>query len=473
MTSVDSRLRLAALSWRVQRRAHTDDDLIIGLELAGSDALTPFDRRDELGALLVDGWPGDDRLKRAAQHALHPAGGIDLNREIAAFVLIVGFGHDDDVVSWITRELRQDYAFSAAGEVFELLSIHCRGIPALVAALDTWMPAQRFNVPEVCFAALVGRTPTAKRVVLDLLADPEGASAAWPFRSLLDGWGATDPEAASALRACALGPVRQAGEVANLLSSVLRDDDERRHRLLELVQHPDNRRPELALAALAGEQDATVREAAFEAAWRRHDDRSYHRTTPVRAALIAHYPEDPRVVELALESIHDVMPPLEAVTRAAVHHPALRERLHDVLVPLPEFLRVRFAQRVLDGAGQTRAARLLADWHDEDAGQAAVAAATAYVARADIDDEPALVARAADGLFATAFDKPVAAASLAALLELGRLDRFATAVWPRGDLGPLSISFNDGPSINWWLAWRVVVHWEQIFAALGDEAPKR
>ena len=100
------------------------------------------------------------------------------------------FPGDRIVGSFLADQWESPYpfiGFSHEKSFWQLLATNFRDDPHLTAKADAWLTADgRHTVIDASYAALIGRTPAAKRVMLDQLGEiwPH-----WAMGTLLEGWG--------------------------------------------------------------------------------------------------------------------------------------------------------------------------------------------------------------------------------------------------------------------------------------------
>jgi hypothetical protein len=471
--SPDPNLRLVGIGGRVRRGEHDETDRTLLLELADGWTHVDFARGDQRLEVLLTGWPRDEELKQLALRTVDrgsPERPLDIT--LAEALLLQGYHGDPDVAKWCEREAARDHPFVLLrNDAWRLVAEGFARNEGVVAAAEAYLQRNPLLV-ETCEAALVGRTPAGRRRLLDLLADEQrGGSAAWPFRTLLEGW-QDDEEVLGALRAFALGPAVSAGEVAGSIREVL-DEPEATERLLALVADANNRRPAGALYDLAGHQDADVRARAVELALPRAEERTpFSHVADILVAGFGDF-EEPR--QLAWAQLDSPGANLAAVGRAAVHDEGLRERLRDIACPLPTTLRERFAQALFEGvARRSLAYSLSVGWSLESHELAAGALASSHAQNVPQTGRKALRDVAEEALMAPEIEQPARRqAGLVVLLELRELTRFAEARFGFEPQRPLWVDLVRGLDPNWWLASRVAAHFDDVQAELGEEFTER
>ena len=480
LDSVDPDIRLVARTFRVRRGEHTEDDLDDLLELGSQWIDVDYDRQEDVGVALRNGWPGSEEIKkRCLDVSRRDNPDRSLRRELALWLLLAGYPRDPDVVEYCRREiLEQKYPFLMLNPYrgWELLPANFRDEPTIVAALDEWLPDQKHNYVEVAYASLVGRTERGKEKLIEMLADARFPD--WPTRALVEGWGMDDPAAAQALKEAAEGPAPLAGSIARYLPRILGHGDRLRERLLALVSDPENDRPGLALRALAELGDHQLGERAVTAALTREPRTLFSQQDELHLALIEHFARDPRVRPLVTAAYQGETATIAAVARAYADDPEIRALVRRRATPLPAHLRTLVATRLGEGAGDAAyAVELLDGFLDDADGTAAAAAGQAWVRRrreTDNPDEEKAVARAERGLHAQGpSHESTQQAALAVLFELGRLDVFAAATEQNRPEEAISVALTDYFQPNLVLARIVVEHWDKAERALGQLPAQR
>ena len=482
LDSVDPDIRLVARTIRVRRGEHTEDDLEDLLELGSQWIDVDYDRQEDVGVALRNGWPGSEEIKkRCLDVSRRDNPDRSLRRELALWLLLAGYPRDPDVVEYCRREiLEQKYPFPRLNPYrgWKLLPANFRDEPSIVAAIDEWLPKQQHIYVEVAYASLVGRTERGKEKLIEMLAD--ASAPYWPTRALVEGWGMDDPEAAQALKEAAEGPAPLAGSIAQFLPRILADRERLEERLLTLVSDPENDRPGLALRALGELGDHQLGEQAVTAALTREPPTPVRHQDELHRALIEHFPRDPRVRPLATEACRDNPLALASVAHVYADDPELRALVRRRATPLPAHLRTLVATRLGEEAGDAAfAAELLDGFLGETDGTAAAAAGQAWARRRRDTDNPGeeqAVAYAERGLHAQGpFHERTQQAALAVLFELGRLDVFAaaTATKPNQPEEAVSVALTDYFQPNLVLASLVVEHWDKAERALGQLPAQR
>jgi hypothetical protein len=466
--SADPNLRLVAHDWRIARCEHTRTDLADLLAMGGRFNDVDYDRQGDVPRLIHAGWPGDPEVKELALRALGPMREDDaLEHGVALWLALTGYPGDQDVIDYCLSEIEHArFPFLMLHhQAWQLLAAGFRDEPSLTAAIDRWIPAQQYHEPEVSFAAQLGRTDIAKATMIAAL--PDAGHPPWYVRSLLEGWGMQDPQVAAALADAARGETRVAGAMAHSLPRILTDRTEILARLRELTADPANRRPGIAVHALA--EQGALDPATVDAALVRPDMKDPP-DSELWHALVEHAPGDPRVRKLAVEYLDSEWYSPAAVADAYSGDAEMRGRLRRRATPLPATLRTRAAELLGDRAGPAALAVTVSDLFlaESDPLAAAVQART-RVRRAPDGTREELTERVNAGLsiLGPTFERARQAA-LAAALELGRADLFADAREPQRPEDAVEIGLSDFLTPNVVLAGLVVEHWDELEELVED-----
>ncbi len=464
--SSDANLRLVAHRWLIDRGEHQHDDLEDLLQLAGRFTDVDYERKPDVFGLIRDGWPGDPEIKKLALNALNQQGSQSLEQDGALWLLLSAYPKDAEVIAYSVREIETaKYPFLTLHfQGWALLAENFRDDPDLVAAIDRWLPDQKFHEPEISYAARVGRTETAKRTLISVLFD--SSIPHWPARALLDEWGLEDSEVDDALKEAALGDPRLAGLIAHDISRILTDRKAAVSRLTALLAEPANVRPDLTVMAL-GELDAMDRDVVDKALVRYEDS---GRSEDIWFWLITYAADDARVRKLAAGYLKNNWCTAAVVARAYADDAELRADICRHMTRLPPQLRTRVAERLRDGCGSAQlAANVSTCFLMEDDPLAAATLAQTRVRRALQSDSELLESEVAEGLKARGprYERTRQAA-LAAAIELGRIDLFANARNDFGDETQVEIGLTDHLSPNVVLAHSVAEHWAEMRAAVPD-----
>jgi len=163
-----------------------------------------------------------------------------LEHSIAIHVLLSSFPGDPQVAAYAIDQIQtQNFPFVSLNfGAFELLAKSFRDYAPLVAAIDEWAPKQQHRDPELSHAALVGRTPVMKQILLQDLRT--STLPFWAANALTAGWGLEDAEVRAGLVDLIKGPVAKASAIAHYGPQLL-SRDEAKSRLDEMLADPTSR----------------------------------------------------------------------------------------------------------------------------------------------------------------------------------------------------------------------------------------
>ncbi|MEK6327902.1 MAG: NACHT domain-containing protein [Actinomycetota bacterium] len=477
--SLDPDLRLVAIFVAVERGWHGPEELQEALNLAGWMAGIDYARRDQLIRTLVRGWPRNPRLKEACLQDLRSSGGRELEHGLSLAVLLGAFPGDPDVIEYCIEQLRRErFPFisltAGAGGAWRLLADNFKDEPALVRAVDEWIPKQEFHEPEVAYAALIGQTDVGKQRLLQDVQN--GSFPHWAGTMLLAGWGLSDAEVRGTLKSVAFGPNDQAAAIAHLLRAIVGDDKRCAARLLELLEDKTVRRADLVVHALADLDDPTIRDRVVDLALTAHRDRNGSGLVDFEPALIALAPQDSRIKRLARASLRERDPGFWALARYYADDTEMRQVLRDAASPLSVEVRRRCWEHLLRlGLADRELTSVAAEYPAEEQGDVATLMACAHARSLRIEGRPGeAVDRAVDEMrTGSPRWEGHAQAALAALLELECLDAFVDLQFVGGEPRPFSVPLTDYFRPNITLASMVVDHWNHVTEVLGPDFANR
>ena len=440
--SADSALQSVALIHRVKRAEHDMKDREILMGLSGRYSFDSWCWREDQIRALIAGWPSDPEVKRKAIRSVTERRRNEqvFELEDAGIILLEGFPQDDEVAEAIAHLFRtEQYPGS-------LLGLHSNwgrlveafaGNQSLSSAVDDWLERQVegkgkkvqefFWDFELC---LISRSARAKGYLLKI-DEKTGFIARDQAQWLLEGWGMEDEETATALTRFAESDM--AKWAAHLLPDILGDKELCRQRLVEIFCKESEIIARLALIGLTklgvDERDEEVMEAAVS---------KYTGKVPCGLAfwgirdLIEHFPNHPKVREIALHQLHNREGDLNAVAKVYSSNDEFRCELLRLCVPLPTNLRLIIVDRLARSGPEDDFAHSLLSEYDEDIGQnVKTAAAIGYARSLKWRDEvsPRLLNTLTEGLGVAGPDHTERRqAAFSALLELDRLD-VVKAAW--------------------------------------------
>jgi hypothetical protein len=341
-------IHLACVRWRRHSGLQNDRDLQFLLHLAIDDL---SESSAPPASLFLQGWPRDSRVREVALRsvtATWPEPGPQIYRGLALKILIEGYADDPIVRETLTRLIRsgefEEISF-AGHEAWDSLVTHLKGAKDIVEAIDDWIRLPQSTDPMcLSIAALVGRTPTAKNKLIELLAS--SALPWWTAEGLLKGWGMRDPEASAALLAFASS--NEAASIGSLLPQIIEGPKSCAARLFELFRDPNCRYPASVLKGILS-LGTFEREELIETAFGFVRRKSIY-DHGVAELLMENFGGELRVDDMARKMMQDRDGNFAAVAKFYSHDPELRKRTIDIVTPLPIRLRAVVVGTLIDGA---------------------------------------------------------------------------------------------------------------------------
>lgn len=491
--SASPTLRFVSILGRVRKGIHTDEDLKELLRLGSWNSDLDVWWQGDVNSTLLEGWPSSREVKEACLRSLkherqnrrsRDAGvygqrdGRNLEESIALRVLLQGFPQDDDVARFCQEEIKtEEHPFLLMFDrhsAFELLAENFKDHRVVVGALEEWIPKQKSWETQVTFAALVGRTPTAKAKVLSSLSEDNFPH--WAAESLLNGWGMEDREVAQSLTAMANGSISQASRIWYLLPRIIEDKERCRDRLVELLRDPDCERPDFVMEGikrLGGEPDSDVVDAVLSLETVRDTVIEDYFGRLALHALISMGPSDERVRDLAKRELTTRTGNLAAVARGYGDDPEIRGSLLSMSCPLPVQLREMIAARLETDVGDEAFAMSLLELYDHEVDPVVKTRASVnYHRRLSRfgSDVTSTVARLSANICCYGPDHDERRqAAFCGLIELGRLDVMLGARETRGENEPCAIQIETGLEPNIPLLKQVLANWNYIRETFGEE----
>ena len=387
-------LRFVGVRGRIEFGKHDDADLTSVLRLA--EAVAPrFWLNEQVAELLLKGWPGNERLKRACLDSLHGMrGGLPddhggrLEHDTAVSILLTSYSMDEEIVSFCVNQLRKErYPFLGLHrpDAFRLLAENFKDHPEIIEALDEWVERKELMGMEVSAAARVGRTATFKKKLLERL--PKSFPH-WPAEALLEIWGISDPDVAAAVDTFIADPTR-ASMIGHLLPQIFNDRAECRRYLIRLLQNPECARPDFVLEGLvrlgtSGSDTEVVDAVLVSLAAKRH----IVFRDGVKERLILHFLDNPKVRELAIETLNGRNGVYGAIAQACGSDAEIRALLLCLVTPLPTRLRQIIASHLAYGDVDNGVAlNFLKSYDSESDAEVKVQSAIGYYSRLQQTDE--------------------------------------------------------------------------------------
>lgn len=482
-TSMSPETQLAAIAGLVEQGRQTDEHRQALLRLASQEADLDYHWRDDLVPLLTRGWPQNpDTKERCLQavnqpkHRAHEA--QDIVTELAESILLEGYPNDEEVAQYCVRQVAQErHPFLMSRQrAWYMLYQNFRDHPAIVAAIDAWLPQQSLLFEmELVFAAMVGCTPVSKMLLLEWLGPEERrhpAGMQWPAWALLEHWGMQDVEVAAVLNKIAYGPAEYAAWIAHLLPDIIGDEVACRTRLFQLLRDPTCTWYTFILSTIQklnkDAPDLEVPDVLLSLSLDRHN----HAHQDVIAELIADHSYDDRARQLALRELNEPDGNYTAVAAGFGHDPSIRATIIEMANPLPAYLRSIIAEHFGEASVEEGFTLDLLAQYDRDADvEVKSQASISYHQRlrAAGRDTSSAVATLTQNIVATGFDlEERRQAAFSGLITLDRLDviqRIQEDNEPLHRLLPGIMRLRSNTPLI-----RQILHdWQHIEATLGSD----
>ena len=432
-------MRLAAIISRVKNGQRNEDDLAAVLEMSGDMRLDiEYSWRTDLASMLVEGWTGSERLRRAVLSSL--SGPRHIEPDIATAVLLHAFVGDRDATDYCERQLRHEkYAFLSLmhGGAFEALTTRWATVPGIPEALEAWVARQEkpsIHMIELASVARVVRSDLVKRALLDSVKSTWAPQ--WAALALLEHWG-EDADARAALVESATAP-ETAYSLAHLFPRIFPPDEARR-RLLDLLQAPSPPRlgPLVRGLSQLAVSDTTTIGRCLEAA----DGLSGLYRDDAKNQLVRSYPSDGRVRSLCSSLLRGRQPPYAAAAQAYGNDEEMRRSIAELLAPLPRRLRIHAIEEARGRSVSSAAmAEFLRDYDCERENEIKTLGSWQYHLTLTPDARAAALPAVRESLTALGPDMEARReAAVAALLAMDRLDVLEAATEPSRPNDPVVV----------------------------------
>lgn len=474
--SMSPELRLTAILGDIQKDRQTEKDRKELIRLGSWGAGIDYAWRADVASALMSGWPRSPETKETCFGILHRQTQYQalLDVELAMRILLEGYPQDEDVAHFCTDEIRhKQYSFGlSTHDVWRLISQNFRDHPQIVAAIDEWLPKQKYREPEVASAALVGRTPRAKSTLLSSLTS---SVPWWSAGALIEGWGMQDSEVAEKLKQIAFGPAAVASQMGHLLPKIIEDKKRCRNRLLEVLRDRNCARPDFVMAGLKSlgntRGDTEVVDTVLDALMNPSDTSSWHRWYVV-GHLVTGYSWDKRVKKLAAAELSKRNGCYAAVASAYPADEEIRKRILEIVCPLPVPLRAIIAKHLGSSNNEALTMSLLKLYDHECDPQVKTQASISYHRRLKAsgqDTKPAVKSLSESIVCYGPDHEERRQAAFCGLVTLGRLDVMVNAKERIGPDRLCAIYIVPVLSPNIPLLRHILQNWDHIRNALGDE----
>jgi energy-coupling factor transporter ATP-binding protein EcfA2 len=465
-------LKLIGIKGKIKKKVQNENDLGILLTLAVEDSIY-YSFRSEIPAMIIEGWPKSERVKQLCLKSLTEwrGGGSERNRnierEVALKIILNGYPADEEVVDYCIRELKQEkYPFlSLDRDAFSALAQNFKNHPKLIQALDEWVKKVEFQDMEASFAAQVGKTDIFKQKLISGL---RNSIPHWSTQALIENWTMKDAEVSKALLDIAEGPASRASRIAHLIPQIVPDYKKCRQILLGLLKDPHCLRYDFVLEGLIRlsnvSKDSEVIDIALPILKLKKDDNFID---GMKAGLIRNYGFDPRVRQLALETLEERNGEYSAVAFAFGNDLEIRAKILEMVNLLPVSMRQTIAKYLSEAEiDETYAMSILRLYDHETSKEVKVQSSIGYHARLKLSgiDPGAELKKLTENITCVGPDYPERRmAAFCGLTVLDRLDLMLnkTEQWGSEKRGA-SIESILGIDINVPHIQLILKHWEKL-----------
>ncbi|GGI66839.1 NACHT domain-containing protein [Deinococcus humi] len=356
-TSPDPDQRLIAYAGLAKQGRLGDEQLEEVLHFRSYRSEISYFLRHLVVEVLVQGWPGDLRVRDACLSGLSQAG---MDKDLNWQVLFQGFASDLRVQDAVSEEIREkESPFLSLHDAWPQLLRRFRDVPALVRAIEVRLKRGDLTDHDLHFASLIGQTAFSKTKLLENLNDDYRH---WPAEALLEGWGMDDPEIAPRLLELATGPDDVAASIAFLIPDILRDPATARQRLIALLRDPKCARPDFVLNGLykvgVGEDGQSILDAALIYLDRSSNGADY---------VFRLFPQETRVLRYAEQLLEKGAGwAAGAIAHYLGHEESIRRALRDQSMPLDPGLRFAIASKLRQRLGDPEEVLSLLEAHHEE-----------------------------------------------------------------------------------------------------------
>ena len=474
--STDRALQSVALIHRVKRNEHDLKDREILMNPPGRFSLDSWIWTRDRTRALIAGWPDNLEVKRKAIQSVkkHYYYNRNFAPEDTEIILLEGFPQDDEVAEVIACLFQtEDYPGHSLGlnTNWGHLVKSFAGHQSLALSVDDWIERKIKRKDPLLWdyqLCLISQSARAKGFLLEAN-NETGVITEYQTRWLLEGWGMQDDEAATALRRFAESSI--AKRAADLLPEILTDKDLCRQQLLEIFRKEHEFFARGALVGLIKLRTNECDEEVIEAAMSK-----YTGEVPSGVAfsgisdLIEHFPNHPKVRDLALYQLHNREGDLNTVAKVYSSNDEIRCELLKLGSPLSAHLRSIVVDRLVRLGPEDDFAHDLLSNYDEDTDEnVKTAAAIGYVESVDRRGQNSsdLIDKLSKDLRVIGPDLyERRQAAFSALLELNRLDIVKT-VW-LDDETHHKLDLDRFLKTNHHLAAHLTRRWNRISKAFGE-----
>ena len=222
--SPNPELRLIGIRGRIALNNHNESDLNNLLVLSNINSRISDSYIGYIIQAFLDGWPRNEKIKQKCLKSLNPwiAQETEINKQIAASVLLRGYPMDNDVVDFCAEALeagRHPFISFIGNNTFELFKKNFGNHPKIAKAFDNLAQKKNLEPASIYLVTMFGKTSIYKKKLLkDLMKEPDPSFSA---EILLEVWGMQDAEVSIAFNEMIKKNPNRTFQIAHLLSKII------------------------------------------------------------------------------------------------------------------------------------------------------------------------------------------------------------------------------------------------------------
>lgn len=431
----DKSLQLSIIWCKVQLGCHTDEDLRTLLYFISRHSETSYKHDGFIGLCLIQGWSNNKDVIKVCLDTLNN----NLNyyemidKEVAKQYLMNCDSNNPDLVNWVLSGLNSQHPYiSHFGHDWEWLLKFSESNQEIREQLVLTVTSEAMKYQEYMVQPIYIHINDRriKQHLIEKVLNSEDFTIYWGMSSLLSGSMAGDPEVKDLIKVVLGWPVERKQHLSSLLPKML-DREACINELMLLVNSPETVRLDLLVMAFNQlnintekliadtliEKVLSATESSFSGA----------------NALIALFPEDPRVKEYALYKLEGREPPLALLASVYKDESYIQGKISEKVGSITITLR----QQIVDAASSEfdrndTAKQILAQYDNEVDGPLKVQGAIKnYQAHFPIDiDRQGVIKKLLLDSNSVGSDHDVRrAAAFAGLITYGATEQFASLQW--------------------------------------------
>lgn len=318
-------LRAVGIRARVAAKVHDDDDRTECLQMVGFHApLDYYDRSIAIDALF-EGWPDDDVVVADALETLGdgPARADTIDRDLAVAYLLHTKPGRPAVDTWILDQLAQNHPFVLlAGGTWAPLVKFCEANAVIRERLVSLVASgkRKYREREAREVIALVKDTRLRDHAIELTKE-KGFGRYWSLLALFEGW-ADDPLVQDLFRSVVALDDDDLDMLVGFIPALYPDPSEARARLLRVARNAQEPRADFIVSAFRelgiDGSDEEVVEALLP-----------HISRPSRSfwsadAAFTYFASSPRVRQLALVRLQELLPPIADIAQGMGDDPAVR-----------------------------------------------------------------------------------------------------------------------------------------------------